>query len=159
MHRPSVCLLLSLTLLACSDDARRNTTGAIVTEGVVDVFAMKVGDCFNDELSEPREVTTTVGEVPGVPCEEPHDNEIFASYRIALDEFPGDEALSSLARKGCVQRFASFVGRSYDTSILDTFALYPTRRSWVQQKDRDVMCAIYREDEEKMTGTMRDAEI
>ena len=53
--------------------ADRDSTGAIVSEGSVDAFQMRVGDCFDDGSAFASE---EVNSVPGVPCSNPHDNEM-----------------------------------------------------------------------------------
>jgi hypothetical protein len=130
--------------------ADRDETGAIVSEGGVDAFQMRVGDCFDDGSTFDDD---NVDSVPGVPCSNPHDNEVYAVYDVAAASFPG-EAMAEMAHEGCLERFEAFVGKDYESSSLDIATLYPSAESW-QQSDREVVCAVYDVDAEKLTGSVK----
>jgi hypothetical protein len=131
--------------------ADRDATGAIVAEGSVDAFQMRVGDCFDDGSTFADE---EVNSVPGVPCSKPHDNEVYAVFDVSLSSFPGDR-MGDLAHEACLERFESFVGKDYESSSLDIATLYPTSESWHGQKDREVICAVYDVDAKKLTGSVK----
>ncbi len=141
-----------------ANDADRDESGIIVSEGEIDAFAMRVGDCFDDS-PELTDASIEVQDVAGLPCSEPHDNEVYAMFDVSLDAFPGDESMFDLSTDACLKRFKSFVGKSYDESILDLFAIYPTAESWSQVNDREVICAVYRVDYKKMTGSSKSSGI
>ena len=143
----------TLSLAACEPPANRDAEGSITSDGLVDAFAMKVGDCFDDQDSE------QIFDVPGRPCSEPHDNEVFAIFDARLSEFPGSEQMTAYGTDKCIARFEAYVGRDYQSSALDVMPITPTARSWDAQNDREVICALYRMDLEKMTGSMRDSAI
>jgi hypothetical protein len=133
--------------------ADRDSTGAIASEGSVDAFQMRVGDCFDDGsvfAAEDNEVSS----VPGVPCSQPHDNEVYAVFDVSMTSFPG-ERMGDLAHEACLERFESFVGKDYESSSLDVAALYPTRESWSGQNDREVVCAVYDMQAKKLTGSVK----
>jgi hypothetical protein len=131
----------------------RDASGAIVGAGDVDAFDIRLGDCFNDQALSSEEVE--IASVKGVPCSEPHDNEVFALINLTHDKFPGDEAMETIAFDACLERFESFVGRDYDSSSLDIFPIYPTRDGWNELNDREVVCAVYDLDLKKLSGSMR----
>jgi hypothetical protein len=133
--------------------ADRDESGAIVGEGSIDAFQMRVGDCFDDG-STFADDGAEVNSVPGVPCSNPHDNEVYAVFDVESATFPGDE-IESMAFESCKQRFHSFVGRDYDSSALDIATLYPTRESWDEHNDREVICAVYDVAANKLTGSMK----
>jgi len=133
--------------------ADRDGTGAIVAEGSLGAFQMRVGDCFDDGSAFAEE-NPEVDSVPGVPCSKPHDNEVYAVFDVSAASFPGD-AIADMAHDGCMQRFESFVGRDYDSSSLDIATLYPSSESWHAQNDREVVCAVYDIDASKLTGTVK----
>lgn len=133
--------------------ADRDSTGAIVSEGSVDAFQMRVGDCFDDG-SVFAEEDNQVNSVPGVPCSKPHDNEVYAVFDVSMTSFPGDQ-MGDVAHEACLERFESFVGKDYQSSTLDIAALYPTRESWNGQNDREVVCAVYDMDAKKLTGSVK----
>jgi hypothetical protein len=57
----------------------------------------------------------------------------------------------------CEERFADYVGSEYESSSLALFAITPTQNSWIQYKDREVICALYDMNEQKLTRSMRDS--
>lgn len=164
-HRAVViAAVLALGLGACGgDDAEpearpSSTTSSTVEERDQDVFAFDVGDCFNDpegvDLEAEGADLTSVG---AVPCNEPHDNEVIHLFEVEdADEFPGTDALTERAEE-CVGPFEDYVGISYDESELEIFPFVPSAESW-EQGDREIVCAVYLPDEQKLTGTVRDAE-
>src|SRR5215510_8685518 len=127
-------IAMAVGVSACM--AERDETGAIVAEGGVDAFQVRVGDCFDDGSTFDDE---NVNSVPGVPCSDPHDNEVYAVFDVAMTTFPGD-AMSDMAHEGCLQRFEAFVGTDYESSSLDIATLYPSAESW-RENDREVVCA------------------
>ena len=140
--------LVALASFGCAP-AERGETGEIEAAGSVDAFAMQVGDCFDDQSGQPGEVS----DVPGVPCEEPHDNQVFAMFDLPTGTWPGDEQVSEAADEGCLDRFEAAIGATYDESILVCTTLFPTEASWEQRKDREVICVVYHMDLEKLTGS------
>ena len=129
------------------NDAVRDESGSVISEGQIDVFTMRAGDCFNDPEAAEFE------DVAGIPCFEPHDNEVYAVFDVSFDKFPGEETMSDAATDECLKRFKKFVGRPYEDSVLDIFPIYPTDDSWSRVNDREVICAIYHMDGEKLTGS------
>jgi hypothetical protein len=122
-----------------------------------DVFSLEVGDCFNDpegtELGS--EGINQVEELPVVDCEEPHDNEVYASLEQEDGEYPGDEEIQGLAIDGCVAEFEGYVGVAFEESEFDAFPITPTAESW-EQGDREVLCALF--GEEPKTGSAEGSE-
>jgi hypothetical protein len=133
--------------------ADRDSSGAIVAEGSLDAFQMRVGDCFDDGSAFAEE-NAEVGDVPGVPCSKPHDNEVYAVFDVSVATFPGEQ-MADMAHEGCLERFESFVGRDYESSSLDIATLYPSRESWNEQNDREVVCAVYDIELAKLTGSVK----
>jgi len=140
--------------------AKRDDSGVIVSEGNLDALQVSVGDCFNDtpeltegEVDEAGNVTATVSSIPVVPCSEPHDNEVYAVFETTATTYESEEGMFNLAMAECQERFASFVGLSYEESSFDIVALYPTPESW-QQSDREIVCAVYNLNGEKLTGSV-----
>lgn len=131
--------------------ADRDASGAIVDAGSVDAFQMHVGDCFDDGSTFTDE---EVSSVDGVPCAQPHDNEVYAVFDVRTATFPGDR-MAELAHEGCLERFEPFVGKDYESSSLDIATLYPTSESWSKQNDREVICVVYDVDTKKLTGSVK----
>ncbi len=130
-------------------DADRDSSGAIVDAGNIDVFQIRVGDCFDD-----GDGSEEISSLPAVPCDQPHDNEAYASFNVSLASYPEDDGMYELAFESCRERFESFVGRDYESSSLDIYTLYPTIDGWVQG-DREVVCAVFDMEANKLVGSMK----
>lgn len=135
--------------------ADRDSSGVIVDGGNLDAFEIKVGDCFNDSGSASFGEEEIVSSIPAVPCFESHDNEVYAVFDVGMTSYPAGDAMYDVAFDKCLQRFEPFVGRNYETSVLDIYALYPTKESWSQLSDREVICAVYDMNSNKLTGSAR----
>ena len=139
--------------------ADRDATGNIVDGGTVNPFTIRLGDCFNDTGALGSEEAGEVSSLPGVPCSEPHDNEVYAVFDVSFDSFPGDDQMADTAFEHCLEHFSDFVGVDYESSILDITALYPSSQSWSTQNDREVVCAVFEMNGEKLTGSAKDSAI
>ena len=129
----------------------RDDSGAIIDGGNVGAFDLRVGDCFDDTTAmEDGEIMN----LPGVPCSDPHDNEVYALVDVEMAEWPGDDAMGDLAMDRCLEHFASFVGRDYETSSLDIYTMYPSKESFAQN-DREVVCAVYDMELNKLQGSVQ----
>jgi hypothetical protein len=148
-----IAAALGFVVYGAVTDADRDGSGAIVDGGSVGAFQVRVGDCFDDAVVDEGEYE--VSDVPGVPCTEPHDNETYAVFDLAVDSFPEGDAMGELAYESCYERFQPFVGRDYETSTLDINMMYPSRESW-QQNDREVICAVYDVEANKLIGSAQD---
>jgi hypothetical protein len=141
---------LGLAVYGAVTQADRDGTGAIVGEGSVDAFHVRVGDCFDDASSFDEEITS----LPGVPCSDPHDNEAFAVFDVSITGYPEGDGMVDLANESCLERFASFVGKDYESSTLDIMTMYPSPESW-RQNDREVVCAVYDMEAKKLKGSVK----
>ena len=135
-------------------DADRDSSGEIVAAGDLDVMSLQVGDCFDD----PADLEDVVFEVTAVPCSDPHDNEVYSVQSLATAfprAFPGQDALWDYSYQVCSGSvFDSFVGTPYVESSLEVFSLTPSEESW-EDGDREFVCALFRFDGEKLSGTAR----
>ncbi len=147
-----ILAVFGFVIYGAATNADRDSTGAIVSGGNVDAFQVKVGDCFNDASMEIEEISN----VAGVPCSEPHDNETYALVNLTIDNYPGADQMGDLANDACMEEFAGFVGRDYESSSLDILTMYPSADSW-KQDDREVICAVYDMNIEKLVGTAKDS--
>lgn len=113
---------------------------------------LEVGDCLplveygEDEL---------VYELPVVPCEQPHTDEVFFIYDVEDGDFPGDDVLTETSWNRCYEAFQAYVGTSYEASELDFYNYQPTKGTWIREKDRSVQCILF--SYEDVTGTLRDS--
>ncbi|WP_075827931.1 septum formation family protein [Cellulosimicrobium sp. CUA-896] len=135
-------------LLPAADPVRGDDGAIVEAEANADVFSITVGDCTNDGDVDATEVSS----VEAVPCDEPHDNEVYAAFDVDGDEFPGTDEIQVIADERCLAEFEPFVGISYDVSRLGYWPMTPTESSW-GQGDREVLCLVFDVDLEKLTGS------
>jgi len=96
---------------------------------------LEVGDCFDNPKAgeDVRSVKTS-------PCDESHDAEVYATFDLSGDDFPGDTKVIADAEAGCTSRFEDFVGTSPAETELRVFYLYPTEDVWDSEKT--VSCSV-----------------
>ncbi len=147
-----IAIAAGVFIFNSSFNADRDSDGTIVSEGQINAFNIRIGDCFNDG-SAPIGEDYELSNVAGVPCSQPHDNEVYAVFDVSVASFPGENEMSELAFDSCLKRFEGFVGKDYQSSSLDIMTMYPTRGSWAQS-DREVICAVYDMTLAKLEGSV-----
>jgi hypothetical protein len=116
------------------------------------VDELTVGDCFDD----PPEDELGVGEIVLLPCDQPHDNEVYALVELPAEAgapYPDEDDLAVESEDACVEPFADYVGIAYEESTLWLWAIYPDHAGW-RKGDRLVICALYDGDFNKLEGSM-----
>ena len=141
---------LGFGIYGAMTNADRDDSGAIVDGGTIDAFHVRLGDCFDD----PSTFSDELSSLDGIPCSDPHDNETFAVFDVNYPSYPEGDRMGELVQSSCIEHFERFVGRDYDSSSLDVITMYPTRESW-QQSDREVVCALYDMEANKLTGSVK----
>ncbi|WP_407360317.1 DUF2510 domain-containing protein [Microbacterium sp. LBN7] len=124
------------------DDSTEGTTDPSEIEGaeMVPFADLAVGDCIPLVEYDPEE---EIFEVPVVPCDQPHTDEVYFIYQLDDGDYPGDDAIYELAWDGCAAQFEGFVGLPYEESEFDIYNYTPTKASWSRMDDRTVHCIIY----------------
>ena len=152
---PVVLLVLCLAASGCSDEpeAARDDSGAVASEGAVDPLDVEVGDCVKEPTASGT--ATEVESVSAVPCDQPHDGEIYATFDLPDGEFPGDEQVSTAGEQRCVEEFATYVGISYEESAYELSTLFPSQETW-EQGDREYVC-IAVDPAGELTGSVKGA--
>ena len=137
---------LAVFLLGCSSDTTtREADGTISEEGDVSVGAVREGDCIDVPVADEIDSFT------GIPCDAPHDAQVFSLIQIAGEEFPGDVELIAQGESGCESRFEGFAGIGYQESEFFINLVRPSELSW-ERGDREIICLIVPEDgSEKLT--------
>jgi hypothetical protein len=147
MTRPLALLLALLAAVAgACNDAKRDAEGQVQSSGDVSVYDLRPGDCF-DGGPRPQPGERIVNVVTGVPCDQSHDNEVFAVFDHPSPDdalFPGEKEMTKVAEDGCVERFPGYVGRPYADSDLQVAVIAPGAQSW-DGGDRAIVCIAYRE--------------
>ena len=100
------------------------------------VFTLVVGDCFNGDYEGGARAVTFVD------CAEPHESEVYASIMMDGGDFPGEDAVLAQADTDCYAAYGSFVGLSWEESVLNFGVLFPSAESWALS-DREILCIIY----------------
>ncbi|QYM63233.1 septum formation family protein [Microbacterium sp. Se5.02b] len=126
--------------------------GDIEGAEMVPFAELEVGDClpFVDDGDAEQ-----IYELPVVPCDSPHTDEVFFIFEVEDGAFPGDDALGETAWDGCLAQFDDYVGIPYDDSTIDFYTYQPTKGSWARADDRTVQCILFSYDD--VTGTLRNA--
>jgi hypothetical protein len=155
IHRPASLLgsvaiagLLAVGLGACSDEPERDENGAVTEGGDESVFEVSVGDCISDSA------TGQVSDLPIVPCDQTHVGEVYHTYDVPGDAFPGD--FSQVTTEQCEgPAFQEYVGLAYDQSAFGYTTLEPTSQSW-ESGDHELVC-ILQDPAGNTTGSLRGA--
>lgn len=150
-------LVVAFTGISCGlvpDSApARDESGAHVESGTLAAFDLQLGDCFNDPGS---------GEVESVivvPCAESHDFEVYHVFTMDDGPYPGTDVIQAEWIDGCLGEFEPFVGISFDSSILDISAIFPTQQSWEELGDRVILCSVTAVDGAPRTGSARGSNV
>lgn len=137
--RPVVPVLaLALLAVACGgDDAPPATTPApstTVADGRTSLYEVAVGDCL-DGLATGTDLLVAV-----VPCDRPHQAEVYGTAEVRGDAFPGVDQLRRRAATACAQRFAGYTGEPAGPGTELAFVeVVPTVESWAAG-DRAALC-------------------
>ena len=131
-------LVLSLGL-GCG--AQRDSSGAIVEEGQMSVFELRVGDCLTDQRIVDSEEDAQLMSTVAVPCTDPHLQEVYFASDYKATAFPGTDTLIEYAYEVCEKAFPAYVGTPYMDSSLDFQIMYPTQESW-SNGDQEVLCLL-----------------
>jgi hypothetical protein len=153
LNRTAATLALFAILAgACGDDGpSRDESGRVTHPQSVAVSRLLTGDCFNDPDAD------QVGDirvVEVVPCEQPHDTEIYHSFTLTEGARPDDDALEELAAGQCFPAFDAFVGIEFEISEMDLFLLTPSAEQW-DDGHRTLHCILFNLDLSELVGSAR----
>lgn len=132
-----------------SDGEEPDESAAEGTERVY-INDLEVGHCL--PLVEWED---EVYDLPVVPCDQPHTDEVYFIFDAPDGEFPGDAELQTIATERCDAAFEEFIGIPYGDSSLDNYWFVPTETSWKRANDRAIQCIVF--DYEEVTGTLEGA--
>jgi hypothetical protein len=110
------------------------------------VFQLRTGQCTNF-----GHYGSAVAHV--VPCAQPHDAEIYGTFKVAGRHWPGSAVLSAQARRGCQSRLSGYLNPQLDPNGMAEFYIYPNAGAWAAG-GRSVICEI-RGTQGKLTGSVR----
>ncbi len=118
---------------------------AVTPRDRVHVSALAPGDCVNELHTEAEEVL----DMPVVPCDTPHDGEVYAVFELPAGPFPGEEAVQEEVTVRCEDDLRSFAGAGSEQ--LEFTFLYPATESfWTE--DRQVTCIAFDPDGQRSSS-------
>jgi len=124
--------------------------GRATDDAGVDYSELMPGDCM--EVPEGDDIRA----VPRLPCEEPHQAEVFGVVSHPAEPaapYPGSDALVAFAGEACLgQVFTDYVGVTRDKSQLKHFELVPKQSAWDDGR-RQLVCGV--DADAPLTGSVR----
>ena len=135
----------------CVASPERGDTGEVVGAGTEVVTDIRYGDCVTDVASDASSMVS--GDIPVVPCTEPHVYEVFAVTNSSAASFNQD-TIGAEADSYCREAFANYVGVDIDNSSLTFFNLVPTSGSW-DSGDREITCLVANQSQTAVSGTYK----
>ena len=137
---PVAVLVVTAGLVACAGtrEAAQDPAPSAPSAGARGAFSIQLGDC----LKEPGAGGTEAEEVAPVPCDQPHEAEVYARFDLPDGPFPGGPAVTAAAEGRCAAEFAAYVGKPVTESMLEFYTFQPTESTWNAQSDREVLCVV-----------------
>ena len=111
------------------------------------VFSLRTGECLNSAPNGSSGVHV-------LACGQSHDGEVFATFRLAGQVYPGAAALRQRANQGCGSRLSGYMNPQLAT-MLNELYVYPTPGAWAAG-ERTVICTV-RGTDGKLVGSVRTA--
>jgi len=132
-----VVLVAAIVAVNTGKATRSAATGVITHRGHINAFSLRVGDCFDNPAGAKR-----VNTVTAIPCDQPHNAQIYAKFKLTGSDFsyPGAATVERRARSGCNARIGT-VNKSMTTSAMTTRILLPEETAWVAGQ-RTVSCMV-----------------
>ncbi|WP_254878775.1 DUF4190 domain-containing protein [Streptomyces sp. NA04227] len=100
-------------------------------------FTLEIGECFESQNGSLEGLTY---DVDRVSCEDPHDGEIYANFRVPGGVWPGEKELNSTADKKCYALRDSYAADTWALpGYAEVYYFTPTEESW-DYGDREISC-------------------
>ena len=134
-------LVVVLTVGGCSfstsadDETVRSDDGAVVEGGDVGALRLRIGDCIA-AVSSAEQFTS----LPVVPCDEPHEAQVFHALSLTGDDYPGMAEVDRQADEACAAALIDELSHRQDLFELAYAFFTPTESGWNDLADRDVLC-------------------
>ena len=123
-------LATAVLFLVLRDDEEGTSTAS----GAVTFDDVELGDC-TAEIPEGVTLTVTL-----LPCDEPHEGEVYATFELSGDDYPGADEVERFALGGR-QREAVAALPPDDETLYDLVYLAPSQQTW-DKGDRTVSCVL-----------------
>jgi len=121
-------------ILAITTSATRNSGGTVTDGGSISATSLQVGDCVNGLKN-----TTNLLSLPGVPCTQPHEGEVFAVFDLPAGDYPGSAAVDQEVSRECNDRLGAYSPSAETNPDVGLFSVYPLEQNW-RRGDRQVVC-------------------
>ncbi len=147
-------LIVGCALAGCAaagDVGPRDSAGVVTAKATIDTYSLTVGDCTGPIAPNDARSFTVV------PCTQKHNWEAFARTTLDDASFPGQKAVSAAATDFCDASFATFIGVKRTKSAYQLTILQPTKDTWDNFGDREVMC-LTGQSSSSLKGTLEGAE-
>ncbi|MGH3281360.1 MAG: septum formation family protein [Trebonia sp.] len=108
------------------------------------LFSLKTGECF-----DPQGQSYSL-----VPCDSPHEAEVFATFTLSGPTWPGAATVAKEASSGCASRLTGYLNPQLAISLSSTY-FYPDSVAW-QAGTKTVICEV-RATSGQLTGSVRKA--
>jgi Septum formation len=119
----------------------------VVTYRPAAVFGLRAGDCLNSAQNGLS--------VTRLSCTTPHEAEVFATFRLAGSDWPGEATIQQQADNGCTERMAGYLNPELINAGLTEEYVYPDQKAW-QAGVRTVVCEVS-SSTGPLTGSVRNA--
>lgn len=133
----------------CADDDLRDEDGTVTSAGTSPVFDLRPGDCLDPDPT----LTGEVEELPVVPCDQEHTQEVFAIRRAEGDVYPGPAEVAAIADRECLDALQTDFGLTPADGVYFSYLL-PTFDGWNSRDDRDIVCVLVFPDLGPVTGSV-----
>jgi len=110
---------------------------------------LEIGDCIDDDQMQ---LYVDGADYSTVSCAEPHDNEVYYVHEFGDVAYPGEDALINEIASVCLTQFEGYVGRDYETSVLEYTGSWPDETLW-NSGYRYSRCLVYEMDLNKLIGS------
>ena len=127
-------LLPALLLAGCSGENIRDADGTVVRAGSWSVFDLRPGDCITTGAGQGSDM------VPLVPCDKPHNQEVFAVIASTDTSYPGGGALAALGDEQCLSGLGG-LGSQVPEGMPFSYLL-PSETTWQENNDRAIVCVL-----------------
>ena len=119
-------------------------------------FSVDEGECFDTPGGS---LEGMAYDVDTVSCDEEHDGEVFANFKMASGSYPGDSEITEAADDKCYTlQYAYAMDTWAIPENVDIYYFTPTRDSW-SLGDREISCLFGNVDEKGgLTGSLRQDE-
>jgi len=116
-----------------------NPPSGVSNPGQVNIFSLRVGDCFQNPPASQTALGVT--DVTVVACTTPHNAQAFAQFDATDSSYPGSPALIKESQHGCQNRIKDNVDQSKITSTMSLHFLFPEAQSWANGR-RTITCLV-----------------